>query len=182
MPTACSSTMKEVIFTYLAGIKRLVSMLEVRVDRQEWRLILMIGFVNNVMRYNFSSGNWAYIKGSATTNSIGFQETMGFESETVNPPSLAEFVGAWDPINRMYYVLTGYSTGSPQEQDAVFRYNVATNAWTHLSGNFKTTIFTSNLGIKRRGVASGYFDQANRYIYLYGGWNGVSHAGGKMQL
>ena len=142
-------------------------------------MIISVGNVNNIMRYNFATGRWTYIKGSSTTGSTGVQGTQGVESASVNPPALSDFVGIYDRANRMYYVMTGYSSGSPAEQDCVFRYNVATNAWTHLNGNFLSTSGSVDSGIRRRGVASGYLHQASRRIYLYGGWVGGSHAAGR---
>lgn len=90
------------------------------------------GHLNDMWKYNLSSGNWTWMGGSNSINQFGNYGTINTSSPT-NIPGSRFASAAWtDPAGNLWlFGGTGY-TGSvvPGRLNDLFRYNTANNEWT----------------------------------------------------
>jgi len=104
------------------------------------------GMNNDLWKFDISTGNWIWIKGSTTNvNLFGVYGTQGVASTTNNPGCREEATLTFDNNGNLYlfggYGYTSNNSGNPND---LWRYNIANNTWTWLKGSNTTA---SNYGV-----------------------------------
>jgi len=128
------------------------------------------GYMNDLWRYNPSTNEWTWIKGSNLTAQAPVYGTQGVAAPTNNPGSREEGV-AWN-LSGIFYFFGG--TGFRND---LWSYDPVTNNWTWVKGsnlvNQNGTYGTqgvfapaNNPGARRTGIA--WKDPAG-YLWLFGG-------------
>ncbi len=144
--------------------------------------------LNDLWKYDKSTNQWTWIKGSNTLNDPGNYGTMGV-ANPANNPGAREFAMSWTDTSGKFWLFGGEgyvpsATGEGALGD-LWMYDPATNQWTWMKG-FSTldqngvygTIGVSspnNMPGSRSG--SGYWVDENSNLWLMGG-DGFPAAGG----
>lgn len=95
------------------------------------------GNLNDLWRYNPTTGEWTWMKGGSTINVVGTYGTKGV-SAAANTPGTRNGCGAWlDPQGRFWiFGGAGYGTNIfGAYLGDLWRYDPATNMWTWMSGS-----------------------------------------------
>lgn len=135
---------------------------------------------NDLWKYNISTNQWTWVSGDNTTNQPGVYGTQGNPSPT-NKPGARRNMVSWTGTNENYLWLwggIGYSSAYGSLND-LWRYNVATNQWTWMSGanipNPTGTYGTQGIGTSStippgKGGSSAWIDNVG-YLWLFGGYS-----------
>lgn len=99
--------------------------------------------LNDLWKYNPKNNNWTWIKGSAAE--VGTFGTKGVPSIYNNPPALGYGALSWVDYNGDLWLFSGNSIAT-YNADLIWRYHIATNEWTWISGS--AGIDTPRYGIK----------------------------------
>lgn len=101
-------------------------------------------YQNDLWRYNVSTNNWTWMKGTAGFNYAGDYGTRGVASANVNPGARGSAV-PWSDASGDLWMYGGYgnSTNGLTESNLLMRYDPPTNQWTWIRGE----ISTSNQGV-----------------------------------
>ncbi|MBP9742062.1 MAG: hypothetical protein KBD37_01750 [Burkholderiales bacterium] len=138
------------------------------------------GCWNDLWRYNYNTNEWTWISGASTMSQSGIYGTKGVPGENNVPGARREAVGWIDSSNNLWLfggLSSSYNTTSMFGD--LWRYNIATNQWTWMSGSQSIgTQYGSygNLGIPdaanlpgmRYGAIS-WTDNSNN-LWLFGGY------------
>ncbi len=101
------------------------------------------GHLNDLWKYDPVSGAWTWLNGPTVINSGGLYGTMGVPSST-NSPGARYSNTSWSDASGNLWLFGG--EGWPEntssgygELNDLFRYNIATNAWTWMQGSNTTS-------------------------------------------
>lgn len=111
------------------------------------------GYLNDVWKWNPSTGGWTWVSGKNTINPAATYELKGVASGTALPGG-RQFSAGWSVGNGMVFVLGGVGLNantSVVNLNDFWNYNTSTNQWTWLSGS-DAAIQQGKYGT--RGVAS----------------------------
>jgi len=95
------------------------------------------GFINDLWRYETSSGIWTWISGSSTINGYGVYGTKGV-SNASNIPGGRENAMFWKGDNGDLFLFGGHgfpASGGYDMLNDLWRYNIYSGEWTWLSGS-----------------------------------------------
>lgn len=95
------------------------------------------GKTNDLWKYNTASNQWTWMSGSSTINNFGIYGTLGVASSS-NIPGARAYGTSWidNSGNLWLFGGEGYdAAGSLGYLNDLWKYNVATNQWTWISGN-----------------------------------------------
>jgi len=98
------------------------------------------GCLNDLWKYNQSTGQWTWMSGSQGIDNIGVYGTLGVSSST-NSPGSRTASNFWDGGNGYMYVLGGYSYASNSFANLIndmWRYNITLDEWTWIGGSSST--------------------------------------------
>ena len=139
----------------------------------------ILGYLNDLWKYNTATGQWTWMSGGSTINQFGSFGTQGVEAST-NMPSTRYRGVSWTDASGNFWLFggSGYSsTGSIGTLNDLWKYNTATGQWTWMSGSSSTNQ-TGTYGTK--GIAAstnmpgGHFysvswTDASGNLWLFGG-------------
>ncbi|MFZ4740520.1 MAG: gliding motility-associated C-terminal domain-containing protein [Bacteroidales bacterium] len=148
------------------------------------RIVIVIYFFLFCQQIAYSqSGQWTWMNGDSTTNSLGVFGTQGVPSVNNTPPGLYEAC-EWTDLQGNFWLYGGASQ-SFDANSFLWKYNPLTNEWTWMSGNsgFSTPVYGiqgvpsiyNNPGARGWGVAT-WIDTIGN-LWLFGG-NGIDTSGG----
>lgn len=86
-----------------------------------------LGVANDMWKYNPSTNQWTWLKGSNTLNNLGSYGTLGLEASSNLPPARTSYCHEKDAAGNFYlFGGSGYND--------VWKYNPTTNNWTWVNG------------------------------------------------
>ncbi|MEI6817069.1 MAG: kelch repeat-containing protein [Bacteroidota bacterium] len=91
---------------------------------------------NDLWKYNITTNNWTWMKGANTTNSGGIWGTKGVPNPS-NTPNGRMAWAKWKDINGNLWLFGG-SHNFVGDKNDLWKYTIATNEWTWMSGTFRT--------------------------------------------
>lgn len=94
------------------------------------------GRLNDLWRYDPSTNNWTWIKGSNLRNQLGMYGTLGV-ADPANAPGAREMAVSWTDASGTFWLFGGFgycSTGTGWLND-LWKYDPATNNWTWIKGS-----------------------------------------------
>jgi N-acetylneuraminic acid mutarotase len=96
-----------------------------------------LGALNDLWKYSVATNEWVWISGGNTINLGGNYGTKSIPSATNNPGG--RYAGVtWNDNNGNLWVFGGYGHGSTVSAgylNDLWKYNIATNEWTWISGS-----------------------------------------------
>jgi len=144
------------------------------------------GFVNDVWKYNISSGLWTWVNGDSATYTLPTHGTQGV-ANAANTPGARHSSTAWMGKNGLLWLFGGIGNDDNSDFGTfndLWNYNTATNQWTWVSGDSVVSspgsygviahASTTNSPPARYGAAGNWVD-ASGNLWLFGGDN---NAGG----
>ena len=96
----------------------------------------VVGKLNDLWRYNPSTGLWAWISGGSSANANGVYGTQGSASAS-NVPGARYSASSWIDASGNLWLFGGYgydSNGVVGKLDDLWRYSPSTGLWTWVSG------------------------------------------------
>ncbi|MFA6244464.1 MAG: kelch repeat-containing protein, partial [Candidatus Hydrogenedentales bacterium] len=103
------------------------------------------GFLNDLWRFDPSTGNWTWLKGASTVNQSGVYGTRG-AGASANRPGGRSYVVSWMDASGALWMFGGYgrdSVGESYTLNDLWKYDPASGIWTWMKG--ATTIFQSGV-------------------------------------
>jgi gliding motility-associated-like protein len=91
-------------------------------------------YLNELWMYSIATNEWTWMGGSQTGNSAGNFGIQGVPAPTNQPPSKCETSVSWVDANGDLWTYGGLSLPPVNSYDDVWRYSIATNTWTWMSG------------------------------------------------
>lgn len=92
------------------------------------------GDLNDLWKYNIATNEWTWVNGSANANPTGSYGTLQVPAASNQPPPRCCFSG-WTDNNGDLWFFGGYEFNAFQCYSDVWRYNIASNTWTWMSGS-----------------------------------------------
>ena len=87
-----------------------------------------VGYLNDLWKYDISTNDWTWIRGSNIPNFIGNYGTTGVASATNDPPAAAQTYSKWKDLNGNFWMFSlDFGSGA---RNQTWKYNVTTNQWT----------------------------------------------------
>ena len=127
---------------------------------------------NDLWKFDVKTNEWTWVNGPQyATNNIGNYGTKGLSSPTNIPPAKSD-ASCWtgqDGYLYLYggnYPINGVPTSSLR--DDMWRYDIALNEWTWITGDISIGITQSNNGTK--GVPAATNTPGFRYLTTRNGW------------
>ena len=95
-----------------------------------------LGALNDLWKYNPSTGNWTWIRGSDSPGQYGSYGTMGTEAPS-NEPGSRELAAVWTDAagNLWLFGGTGRAASASGRLNDLWRYNISTGNWTWTKGS-----------------------------------------------
>jgi gliding motility-associated-like protein len=86
---------------------------------------------SDLWRYNISTNEWTWMKGSSIGANTGTYGTLGVEAASNEPPCRWSYT-KWRDINDNFYIFAGGDAST--DYNDVWKYNPITNNWSWISG------------------------------------------------
>jgi len=140
------------------------------------RIVIFIYFLLFCQQIGFSqSGQWTWMSGDSTTNSLGVFGTQGVPSVNNTPPGLYEAC-QWTDLQGNFWLYGGVSA-SWNANSFLWKYNPLTNEWTWISGSSGLSnpvygvqgIPSINNSPGTRGFGSATWTDSIGNLWLFGG-------------
>lgn len=138
------------------------------------------GYLNDLWKYNPGTNEWTWVSGSNGSNQVGIYGTKGVPS-TSNIPGGRESAISWTDAagNLWLFGGEGYSSSGFGYLNDLWKFNIATNEWTWVSGSdipFATGIYgtkgiASVNNIPGNRVNSVSWADGSGNLWLFGGHN-----------
>jgi len=135
-----------------------------------------LGYLNDLWKYNPSSGQWTWISGDNTADPAGVYGTQGTAAAS-NKPGGRGFVASWVDASGNFWIFGGRGSASSADMNDLWKYNPTAAQWTWMSGD-NITNTTGVYGAKgtaapsnkpgSRDSPSGWVDAAGNF-WLFGG-------------
>jgi hypothetical protein len=95
------------------------------------------GYLNDLWKYDTSSGNWSWVKGNSGVDQLGVYGTQGVAAATNTPGGRDAALGWADTGGNLWlFGGTGFpASGSPGRLNDLWKYNIASGNWTWMSGS-----------------------------------------------
>jgi len=135
-------------------------------------------WLNDLWKYNPSTNQWTWVRGSNGPNAISVYGTQGVAANT-NEPGAREFAMSWTDANGNFWLFggDGFANNSTFGRlGDLWKYNPTTNQWTWMKG-FNTIVQFGTYGTQ--GVANAANNPGCRFygatwsdannLYLFGG-------------
>ncbi|MCU0433562.1 MAG: gliding motility-associated C-terminal domain-containing protein [Bacteroidia bacterium] len=139
-----------------------------------WDPQVFTGLRNDMWKYSIATNEWTWMSGSDTVNGTGVPGVLQVPDVNNTPSPRCEAGSTWTDANGDLWMFGGTNT-----TDEVWRYSVATNEWTWMSGQ-TTGITGVNYGVQGVPAAtntpgarfsfSNWKDQQGNF-WIYGGGN-----------
>lgn len=147
-------------------------------------------YKNDLWRYNINTGQWTWVSGPSTNNSLGLHGTQGTPSST-NIPGGRYLSTGWFDTGGNLWIFGGYGysgVSGPTYLNDLWKYDITLNQWTWVKGNsgaatygtYGTQGFSSVLNTPggRYSCMAGK-DTSNNF-YLFGGTGYGSSTSGSL--
>jgi N-acetylneuraminic acid mutarotase len=95
-----------------------------------------LGQLNDLWRYNITTQQWTWMKGSNLPNQNGIYGTQGIPNAANNPGARVG-QASWKDLSGNFYILGGFGfplSGLQGALNDLWKYDVGTNNWTWLKG------------------------------------------------
>lgn len=144
-----------------------------------YNTVATLNLMNDLWRYNPSTNQWTWIRGSNGPNSLGVYGTQGVPSPA-NDPGAREFMITWTDAGGNFWMFGGEgygSAGASGKLGDLWKYSPATNQWTWMKGpnitNVNGIYGTQTLPAAAnfpggRSAPGSWIDNTGR-LWLYGG-------------
>jgi len=142
------------------------------------------GYLNDLWKYEPSSGQWTWLKGDNIIAQLGNYGTLGVAAAT-NKPGARVHAISWKDLNGNFWLFGGYGYDGVitlGHLNDLWKYNVSTNEWTWIGGSNladATAIYGSqgvpsslNTPGSRMGAAS--WTDNNGNLWMFGGYGNTS--------
>lgn len=151
--------------------------------------------LNDMWKYDVSTGNWTWITGDSSRNKNGIYDTKGVAAAS-NKPGARYSPLSWQDVNGLFYLMGGHgypgSGSTANVLNDLWTYNIATNLWTWVGGDSvfnttganhgtKCTLASSNQPGGRRYGAT-WIDNTTHDLWMMGGEGYGSGSGTKGYL
>ncbi|MBI2269917.1 MAG: T9SS type A sorting domain-containing protein [Bacteroidetes bacterium] len=139
--------------------------------------------LNDLWKYDISSGNWTWIKGDSTQDKNGVYGTKGVPASTNNPGGRYAAL-CWKDNTGTFWLMGGIGRGSISGGATTGRlgdlwsYNTSTNEWTWVSGD-SLVVSTNSYGTQCVSAASNnpggrrygasWIDNLYQHAWIFGG-------------
>lgn len=154
---------------------------------QNGQFWLMGGYNNNrlndLWKYDPVSNLWTWMNGSNSLNQLGTYGLKGIADVSNAPGSRFDAFGCVDPSGDLWYMGgSGYDVnGSVSVLNDLWKYNLATNEWTWISGSntvnqagvYGTKGVASSRNVPGARLSSLIWADGEGKLWLYGGSNGI---------
>ena len=110
-----------------------------------------VGLLNDLWRYKITTGEWTWIAGANTVNSLGSFGTKGISSPT-NAPEARHRGVTWTDADGVLWLLGGDAVQA--RRNDLWRFDIPTGQWTWVSGS--SDVGVSSAGISGVGVSGVY--------------------------
>ena len=94
--------------------------------------------LNDLWRYDISTGEWTWMSGSDTSSQVGTYGIKGTPAAANIPGARYASPNSWVDLNGDFWLFGGYgydSAGSELEINDLWRYNTTTGEWTWVAGS-----------------------------------------------
>lgn len=137
--------------------------------------------LNDLWKYDITSGNWTWMKGASTTDQVGVYGSLGAPDPNNTPGARYDAVSWTDGLGGLW-LFGGFENTLPYNDGYSFNdlweYNTATGNWTWMKGasttdqpgtygTMGTFALANTPGARNRGVS--WTDNSGR-LWLFGGW------------
>lgn len=142
-----------------------------------------IGYLNDLWKYNPTTNEWTWIKGSNASNINGGYGTISLPSST-NTPGGRESAMGWSDSSGNLWLFGGHgydaSSTSVSELNDLWKFNISTGQWTWMSGsNFGGQYGVYGVqGIPNsanipggRDFSAAWYDAGNLWMFGGNGWS-----------
>ena len=136
------------------------------------------GWLNDLWKYNITTNEWTWIRGSNQNDQTANYGTLGVASPS-NEPGAREFMASWTDAagNFWMYGGDGFDATAFGRLGDLWKYNPLTNEWTWMKGYntiaqngvYGTLGLASALNMPGGRYGSGTWQDAAGNLYLYGG-------------
>ncbi|MBN2544823.1 MAG: galactose oxidase [Spirochaetes bacterium] len=138
------------------------------------------GNLNDLWKYNPSTNQWAWIKGSNILNQNGIYGTLNTPDPANNPGGRSYGAGILGTSNNLW-LFGGYGRDKDGLQgylNDLWKYDISTNQWSWVSGSDSGDQWTSGTTIPGgKTFTKGWIDSSNN-IWIFGGYGyGIEPAG-----
>ncbi len=150
-----------------------------------------VGNLNDLWKYEVSTGNWVWMKGSNVLDQTGIYGTVTVASPTVMPGGMRAPV-SWSDVNGDFWLFGGYGTITSTVltlTNDLWKYSVSTGNWTWMRGPGTPNSFG---WYGSQGVAASNNDPGARYystacgsdnlgnLWLFGGYGYSASSASKL--
>lgn len=131
------------------------------------------GPIDELWRYNIATNEWTWMKGSGIASQPGVYGVQQVPSPLNNPPGTCETSCGWTNASGNLWLF-----GGEANSDAMWRYNIATNEWTWMSGqstfpvsiNYGTQQVASPTNTPGTRRAYAHWEDLQGNFWLFGGY------------
>lgn len=145
--------------------------------------------LNDLWKYDTTTGNWTWIKGSNATNQAG---TYGVQGEPENRPGARHDSVSWTGADGNLWLFGGFGTGLPGSSgqlNDMWKYDTATAKWMWMQGNALVNAYANygTQGMPNAGNTPGARQRAasmahpDGTLWLFGG-TGLRQTGSQSRL
>jgi ELWxxDGT repeat protein len=122
------------------------------------------GNLNDLWKFEPSTGNWTWMKGVNTLSAFGIYGTQGSEA-LANAPGARQGAASWIDDQGRFWLFGGLGNGSSVVGGALgdlWRYDSTTNMWTWIGGTAASTLGNGSYG--RQGIPAATNIPGYRYF------------------
>jgi hypothetical protein len=98
------------------------------------------GCMNDLWRYNISTNEWTWMKGSQSSGAFDVYGIMGVE-DPANTPGGRQVYSHWKDLNGNFWFLGGTCDNSSTDYNDLWRYNPVTNNWAWFKGGSSNGLY-----------------------------------------
>jgi len=134
------------------------------------------GVLNDLWKYNITSNLWTWVSGTSTFNNAGVYGTKGIAASTNVPPA-RQNGNTWLDNNGNLWLFGGQKSGTNSFLNDLWKYDIATNMWTWISGSnttnqtsvYGTQNVASSTNVPGARFGSSSWKDATGNLWLFGG-------------
>lgn len=146
-------------------------------------------YLNDLWRYNITTGNWAWMGGDSVVNQFGVYGTMGVEAAG-NKPGARTYAASWTDNAGNFWLFggTGNAASLFGDLNDLWKYNVATGNWVWMKGTNTRNVYGTygSMGVANaanrpgsRSDAAAWTDNAGN-LWLFGGYGYATSSDGRL--
>ena len=136
-------------------------------------------YLNDLWKYNLTTNEWTWMKGDSATNQYSIYGVQHIPNNLNKPGGRCTATG-WSDSNNNFWLFggNGYSESANGNLNDLWKYNVATNEWTWMSGSKLSSQpgHYGQIGIasisntpSNRSSCFSWIDKLNNRLWMFGG-------------